>query len=374
MNFNALTQYLDQLPSKGIPGCDLMIYRNHEPVYRHFSGERDQGVAMRGDETYWLYSASKVITMTACMQLIERGVLHLDDPVSKYLPAYEHLTVQDGDEVRPARTVMLLQHLMAMQGGLNYDLTRPAVKACVKKYGAATTTVQIAEAFAADPLDFDPGTHMRYSLCHDVVAAVVEVASGMQFGEYIQKNIFDPLGIHTLTFHPTEAQLNRLAARYTWNAKEQPIEHNRFPQPYRLSELHESGGAGLMGDVESYALLVDALANDGVGKTGAKILSRESIDQMRTNRQTGACYEDWQRDFNRDGYGYGLGVRTLMKNDHSRSPVGEFGWDGAAGAWTMIDVDNHIGAFYAQHVLSCGRAYSEFHPALRDLIYECLEL
>lgn len=374
MNFSALTEYLDNLSSKGIPGCDLMVYYNHEPVYRHFSGERDKGVAMRGDETYWLYSASKVITMTACMQLIERGLIRLDDPVSKYLPAYANLTVKDGDEIRPARTVMKVEHLMAMQGGLNYDLTRPGVKACVKKYGAATTTVQIAEALAADPLDFDPGTHFRYSLCHDVAAAVVEVASGMTFGEYVQKNIFDPLGIKTLTFHPTEEQLGRLAARYTWNAKEQPIEHNRLPLPYRLAELHESGGAGLLGDVESYALLVDALANDGVGRTGAKILSRESIDILRTDRLTGACREDWDRDFNRVGYSYALGVRTLIDTAHSRSPIGEFGWDGAAGAWAMIDVDNHIGVFYAQHVLGCGRAYHEFHPAMRDLIYEGLGL
>lgn len=82
--------------------------------------------------------------------------------------------------------------------------------------------------------------------------------------------------------------------------------------------------------------------------------------------------EDFKKVRHKRGYGYGLGVRTLLDASTSRSPVGEFGWDGAAGAWVMMDPDHRIAAVYLQHVVNMNRAYYEFHPAIRDLLYEDL--
>lgn len=373
MDFKPLTDYLDLLRFKGIPSCDLEVRRDHEIVYRHFSGESHPGTAMQGNETYWLFSASKLITMTAAMQLIERGLICLSDPVSKYLPAYARLTVRDAKSVRPAHTTMTIEHLMSMQSGLNYDLQSPGILECLKRYGDNATTRQLAEAFVDNPLDFEPGTHFQYSLSHDVIGAVIEVASGMSFGEYIRTNITDPLDIDTLTFHPTSAQLNRLAACYRWNERETPFPVDNHAPNYRLSAIHESGGAGLLGDVASYSRFADALANGGVGENGARILLQESIDQMRTDRLAGASRRDFDSLY-RAGYSYALGVRTMVDNRYSRSPIGEFGWDGAAGAYVLIDPKNHISAFYAQHVRGCPRCYAEFHPAIRDMIYSSLSL
>lgn len=373
MNFEALTRYLDATAQRGVPGCDLIVTLGHEVVYRRASGEREPGRPMRGDETYWFYSATKLFTMTAGMQLVERGALRLDDPVSKYLPEYAEVRVLDGGAVRPARTVMTVEHLMTMQGGLDYDADSEPVRACLAKYGQAATTRQLAAAFARKPLLFDPGTRFRYSLCHDVMAAVIEVASGLRFGEYLKKNVLDPLGMRAMTFSPDAPLLRRLAARYHWDERERPVEEDRAGNFCRISEAHESGGGGLMGDVDSYILLPEALANDGVGRSGARILTRASIDEMRKNRLTGASRRDYDVLCEKRGYGYGLGVRTLTDASSSRSPLGEFGWDSAAGAWSMIDVDHRLAAFYAQHVLNCKRAYDEFHPAIRDLIYEGLE-
>ena len=95
MNFDALTRYLDRTAERGIPGCDLVVTLGHEVIYRHMSGEREPGKPMRGDEVYVLYSATKLFTIVAGMQLIERGAVRLDDPVSKYLPEYADLTVLD---------------------------------------------------------------------------------------------------------------------------------------------------------------------------------------------------------------------------------------------------------------------------------------
>lgn len=374
MDFQALTDYLDALPAKGVPGCDLIICRAHETLYRHFSGEREQGVPMDGTENYWLYSATKPITMTAVMQLVEQGKIHLSDPVSNYLPAYAELSVRDGKTLRPARTVMTIEHLMTMQGGLDYNLNRPAIRACLDKHKESVTMIELAEAFVADGLIFDPGTNYNYSLCHDVLAVVIEVVTGLPFAQYVQENIFDPLGICHMTFDPTPAHLAQLAARYRWNEQEEPVEIDRYGLSFRLAPGHYSGGAGLMGNVEEYALFTDALANDGVGKTGKRILTADSIRDMQKNRLHGVSLEEWYKNMTRKGYGYGLGVRTLIDRSCSRSPLGEFGWDGAAGAYVMIDPVNQLSVFYDQHVMECLKSYFVFHPTIRDMIYEELGL
>jgi len=125
--------------------------------------------------------------------------------------------------------------------------------------------------------------------------------------------------------------------------------------------------------VDDYIRFADALANDGVGFNGYRLISRASIDEMRVDHLTDVNRKDFLRFFGSPEYGYGLGVRTLIDGSLSPSPVGEFGWNGAAGAWTMIDVDHHLSAFYAQHIMDCGYCYGVIHPTIRNLIYECLE-
>ena len=366
MDFGRLTEYLDHLPGEGVPGCEMVVWKDHREIYRHTSGEA------KGGETYWLYSATKVLTMTVTMQLVQKGLLRLSAPVSEYLPAYALLTVQEGDAVRPAKTALTLEHLMAMQGGLDYDINTPAIRRKIKESGGEAGTIDMVNCFTEKPLHFDPGQGFRYSLCHDVVGAIVEVVTGKPLSALAKENVLEPLGIQNLTFHPNAEQLFRLGPQYAVdeNGKTVPVPNRRDS----LASLphYDSGGGGLMGDADSYILLADALANGGVGKNGVRILSQASIDDMRRNRQSGPAWTDWLKVKHKRGYGYGLGVRTLVDASTSRSPIGEFGWDGAAGAWAMMDPDNHLAAFYVQHVLNMNRAYYEFHPAIRDLLYEGL--
>ena len=370
MDFGPLTEYLDRLPAEGVPGCDLIVRVGYDTVYRHQAGESAPGIPVRGGEMYWLYSATKLITMTVAMRLIEMGVLRLNDAVADYLPAYARLTVREGDTVRPARTVMTFEHLLAMQGGLDYDLEAPGILEGLKDPEAST--IAMVQRFPEKPLHFDPGTGFKYSLCHDVAAAVMMAATGKSLSRLADELVFEPLGIRDLTFHPTPAQQKRLAVQYGFG----PDGAIR-PIPNRIDDLflmpnYESGGAGLMGDADSYIVLAEALANDGVGATGERILTKASIDDMRTNRQTGKCMEDFRLITHKRGYGYGLGVRTLIDKASSRSPLGEFGWDGAAGAWVMADPEHRLSAFFVMHVLNWPKVYHVFHPAVRDLIYDCL--
>ena len=377
MNFDALTSYLDGLRNVGIPGCDLVVYKDHEPIYRHFVGMRDReaGIPMDGHEVYWIFSASKVFTCTAALQLLEKNVIGLDDPVSNYLPAYGLLSVIENGHVRAAQEVMTLRHLFAMQGGLSYDLNSPSLTKAKYYGGGHADTRTLIDALAEEPLLFDPGKHFNYSLCHDILAAVIEVASGMKFSAYLKKNIWSRLGIEETGFVLPDELRGRLAQQYIYDETTQSskVHPDGNICVYAMTPEYESGGAGLYSTVDDYILLSDALACDGVSKTGKRILKPETIDLMRTNQQYGACMDDWNTKINRPGYGYGLGVRTLMDKSASRGPVGEFGWDGAANAYTLIDPENHVSAFYGAHVRGCGYGYSVIHPTIRDLIYEGLE-
>ena len=372
MDFTKLTAYLDTLSTVGVPGCDLVVCRDHEQLYRHQAGFRDAALTqpVREDDTYNLYSATKVFTTCAAMQLIERGQLSLDDAVGDYLPAYAHMTVKDGDTVRPAKRTMTVRHLMSMQSGLDYDMETEAIHSAIEALGPAATTRQLVDAKAQDPLMFEPGTNFLYSLSHDVLAAVIEVVSGQRFSDYLRDHIFDPLELETVTVRPDAARLERLCAQYSFDdaRKElvlQPVGANN----YRLSPNYESGGAGLFCDVKDYITFADALACDGVGKNGARILSREMIELWSANQlgpKGRASFDEW----NRRGYSYALGVRTRVDTSiGGRGQIGEFGWDGAAGAWAMIDPINHLSAFFAMHVRNFGYCYDVIHPKIRDLIY-----
>lgn len=374
MNFSKLTAYLDSLSRVGVPGCDLAVYRGHEPLYRHMAGFRDaEGrQPVRGDETYNLYSCTKVFTTCAAMQLIERGRLSLDDAVSDYLPAYASLTVKDGDGVRPAKRVMTVRHLMSMQSGLDYDMEVAPIREALEKLGTSATTRQLVDAKAKSPLQFEPGTDFLYSLSHDVLAAVIEVASGMRFSDYLKANIFEPLHLDTVGFSYKDE--SRVAAQYEFNDGEcRPVPMPKESNNYRLSPNYESGGAGLISDVADCIALADAIACGGVGPDGARILSPEMIQLWSANQlcpKGRRSFDGWRRL----GYSYGLGVRTRVNTDiGGRGQIGEFGWDGAAGAWMMIDPINHLSAFYAMHVRNFGYCYDVIHPNIRNLIYEAME-
>ena len=375
MDFSRLTEYLDYLHKLNVPGCDLAIYREHELIYRHQAGWRDvaRTAPIQGDEVYFLYSATKVFTSCAAMQLIEQGKMNLDDPVSAYLPAYAHLTVKDGENIRPAKTVMTIRHLMSIQSGLNYNTGTPAIEKVMKGNNQRATTRQIAEAKAEDPLEFDPGTDFQYSFSHDVLAAVIEPVSGQRFSAYLKDHIWEPLHIHGMAMRMNDELRKRLCPLYFYDPKTYSLKETTQEEiEERFNPEFESGGGGMIGNVADYITFADALACGGRGKDGASILSPEMIQLWSANQlcpKGRQSFDGWHRL----GYSYALGVRTRV-NDRigGPGPLGEFGWDGAAGAWVMIDPGNRLSAFFGMHVLYYGYNYDVIHPTLRGLIYEGL--
>ncbi|MBQ3530031.1 MAG: beta-lactamase family protein [Oscillospiraceae bacterium] len=376
MDFSPITEYIEQVlrKEKGVPGCDLVIKRDHEVLLRYSSGVSDyEGKRPVSDrDIYQMYSCTKVMTCVCAMQLVEQGILNLDDPVHKFLPEFESVfLMKDEQKVCPQKT-MTVRHLFTMSAGFNYDrATQPILDVIQNDPHAGT--VDIVNALTRSPLQFEPGERFLYSLCHDVLAAVVEVASGMRFSQYMEKHIWKPLGMKNTGFQITDSVMERMAALYECYEPGKILPFTEFGD-FNLTDQYESGGAGLYSTVEDYSLFADALACGGVGATGNRILKAQTIDLMRTEQLGEYVMDPRFGCAAGPGYGYGLGVRTLVKKECARSSLGEFGWDGAAGSYVMIDPAYHLSIFFAMHVRSWPKLIGCGHAPIRDMCYDVLGL
>ena len=324
--------------------------------------------------------------MTAVLQLIERGKLSFYDEVSKYLPEYDRLLVADSFEMNfpmvwPTREDKChLSHnsiriidLMSMTAGLSYDTDSKEIMDIKKASGNRASTREVAAQIARMPLIYEPRTRWGYSLAHDVLAAVVEVVSGMRFFDYLNKNIFAPLEVKDFYFSWDGALSDRVCALYmgVFGTDDIVPDDGIRSGSFKLTDNYESGGAGLVSTVNAYSVFIDALSSGGVSTNGERILNEETVNLFTREYTQGQMRKDFQMT-GKTEYGYGLGVRVLTDKEASKSPLGEFGWDGAAGAYALVDTVNHISIFYAQHVMGFPRVYSEIHPRIRDLAYEAM--
>ncbi len=382
MNFDKLTEFLDySLPMLGVIGSDTVIYRDHEPIYRHLSGYDNFlfRTPMRDNSFYNIYSCTKLLAGVAAAQLVERGEILITDPVYAYFPEFRDIKVKIKDEngnvigEKPAEGPILIKHLLSMTSGLNYDLQRPAIKRVIEETGGRAPTLDICRALAEEPLEFEPGTKYQYGLSLDLIGGIVELVSAMPLRDYIKEYIFDPLGMTETSFHVDQTKRDRFATQYTLNAETGkpeivPFEQNQF----RFGSEYDSLGAGIVTTVNDYILLLDALANGGVGKTGERILSRGAVDLMRTNQLSEKIRREAFANTQCIGYGYGFGVRCCMDKAEAGNlaTIGSFGWDGWKSCFAIADPEKHIAIFHAEHLE--GNHIIKL-PRLRNAIYSCLD-
>lgn len=390
MTFEKVRQILDSFQQEGIPGVDCIITVDHKEVFRYFTGyaDRETGRKMDGSELYLIFSMTKMLTCTCALQLYEQGKFQLDDPISLYLPAFSQMQltrqamdVEAGAKVatgssmgehtfvtrdETAKHPITVKHLLTMTAGLDYNLYAPGIRSAME--AGKNTTQELVEAMAQTVLGFEPGTRFRYSLCHDVLGALIEKWSGMSLGSYMHKHIFYPLGMKD-SFFGIPKDNDRLAKLYCFDDARRVVPA-KTENPYQLAKAYESGGAGLTSTTADYAVFLDALACDGMSKTGYRLLQPATVALMSQNHLKGQALEDFHALH--EGYGYGFGVRTHMNSTESGSlsPIGEFGWDGAAGAFSLVDRENKLSVSYFQHVHETGYA---FQRRLRNAVYQDLQ-
>ena len=279
-----------------VAGVNLLVERNGEEVCYCQAGmaDREEKRPMSRDTIFRLYSQSKPVTAAAAMILMERGLLDLCQPVSDFLPAYaqQSYSLEEGGigeeaaggsnkedqsiagapsraETRPVVQPMRVLDLLRMTSGLMYpDDTVTAGRQAAKVFEKierllftenAMTTREIADALGGCVLAYEPGSSWRYGSSADVLGAVVEVVSGMRFGEFLEKELFGPLGMKDTAFWVPEEKQGRLAAVYETvkePGKRSMVrdEGNHLGIRNRMdrSPAFESGGAGLASTLDDY--------------------------------------------------------------------------------------------------------------------------
>jgi len=358
MNFKNMEKLLDDMAMKYYPGIDMCVYKEHKEIFRYQAGYSDieKKTPMNPDALYYMFSCTKPITCAAAMQLYETGKFLMNDYLYDYLPEFKNVCVreknQNGEfELCPPKRPIRIIDLFTMMAGYDYDLNREAFKKVKRDTNGKCPTREIVRALADEPLNFHPGENFHYSLCHDILGALIEEISGKTLGEYMRENIFEPCGMENTGFKVTPEIKNSMSPMYKYNGVGK-FERVELTNPYILGEEseYESGGAGLISNVDDYIKFADAMANGGVAGNGNRILSARAIDVMRQPYVPVEKFSHPSKVLL--GYTYGLGVRTFQypQNGAVLSNIGEFGWDGAADSYVLIDPKEKIAMFCAEHM------------------------
>ena len=373
-----------------VPGLHCKVYKNHREIFDYRAGMSDLEAQkpMQGNEIYKCYSMTKMITCISALQLMEKSKFLLNDQVSMYMPEFEKLriaeTESNGNELETvatgaggltyttteskafAKTPLTIRHLFTMSSGLDYNRKTPAILAAISE--GRTSTRELAGELSKTVLGFEPGTRYRYSLGHDILGALIEIWSGMKLSEYMEKNIFKPLGMKDTFFGVPKSgeRKERFAALY--GKGENGLPERKEPKN-ALIDGYEAGSSDLCSCVEDYITFLDALACGGVGKTGERIISKASINLMKTDHSANMDRSALQKSM--PGYGFGLGVRTHIDKTQSGalSPLGEFGWDGSGGGFSLVDTDNKLSFVYFQHYSGWQR---RTRYEMTNALYSCL--
>ncbi len=385
-DFSHLDRLLESFVENGLPGCGCAIARDGKIIYESYHGWADVERRRKTDENtvYRLYSMTKVVICTAAMMLFERGKFLLNDPLSDYFPDFRDAQVlrtrSTGEQyLAPPAVPYRVKHAFSMGVGMPYagDSCPTALamqevkKRLTEKYGKYDLLTEIPEMIRL-PHTCDPGEHFVYGYGHELVAGLIQLCSGMKVSEFLQKEIIDPLGMAS-TGYRCFGDIRERMVDMAFRDPDGSLHAGKgfldeFHEPDAIFEL---GGAGLFSTVRDYLKFASMLACGGVAD-GRQYIGRKTIDLMRQNQLNETARKDLG-DTYLGGYGYGLGVRTLMSPAEGgcSASVGEFGWTGAAGTYTSIDPQERLAVVYMHQQMPNMEEY--YHLRVRAAVYGALK-
>lgn len=365
-------------------GIAARIIKDGQTIYESYQGyaDRENEIPIKSDTIYRMYSTTKPITAVALMILVERGIVSLDDKVNKYLWGFNNQVVEDENGIRPVEKDVTIYNLLTMTSGLIYpdpgSVSGRRMQELFDEFyrkaeeGKAYNTVEMCNRIGRVPLCVEPGTLWIYGTGADVIGAVIEIATGMRFSDYLKKEIFEPLGMKDTDFYVPEEKRPRFSKMYDRNEKGELIpcnwQHLGLAYDYAKNPEFEIGGAGLVSTLDDYQKFATMLMNKG-SYNGVRIISEKSVDYLTTNHLRDDQRSTLEWDSNR-GYTYG-GLMRVLDNEE-KAPVGtmgEYGWDGWSGVYFNNDPVNRITFLYMIQVCA-GGVDAEPVRELRKILYE----
>ncbi len=336
------THMADDIANAKIGGATLIVNQNGERVYEGIFYDEKIG-EVKENTIYRLASMTKPVVAAAVMIARDRGLLDLDDTAAKYIPGFAEMNIGklDGNEnpvfAGKAKGQITIRHLLTHSGGLGSDMIGvkewdripPEPRHSLEKMVGCYTDTLLA---------FEPGTKQSYSpvMAFDTLGRIIEIVSGMSLGDFLEKEIFSPLGMNDTTFEPNAEQWTRFI----------PM-HNRVDDKAVIADVPANevfcgvpvtchcGGGGLASTAEDYSKFAEMLL------WGKGIIKPETLHEMATPQLPPEVMNGEQV--------WGLGMRVIVQDSYKNLTKGSFGWSGAFGTHFWVDPVNKITALHMKN-------------------------
>jgi len=378
----------EMVDSSFVSGVNCMVIEHGEEQCYFEAGVAniETKAPIRRNSIFRLYSMSKPVTAAAVMLLIEEGKIDLLDNVSLYLPGFKNSDVETSTGIVNANREVNIHDLLSMTSGLVYggdqskaekDTTAVFDDIIKNLYtDHAHTTVKIANRLGQCTLAYHPGEKWQYGTSADILGAIIEVVSGMKFGEFLKKRIFAPLKMVDTDFYVPESKKNRFTTVYM-DSEEGLIpylENNLgIMNDMSIEPAFESGGAGLVSTIDDYAKFAQMLMNKGT-YDGIQYMAPKTVKfftSAHLNSQQQQYMAGWPGLV---GFTYGNLMRVLVDEGLTifNGTVGEYGWDGWLGAYFVNDPKNDL--IFLMMMQKKDTGTTSFTRKLRNVLASAIEL
>lgn len=354
-----------------LPGAVSFITQNGQVVHNKAYGysNLNDKTPMRVDQILHIMSMTKPIVTVAFMMLYEEGNFSLTDPVSKYLPQFKNLQVaQDADKglnspTVPANNEVTIHHVLTHTAGFSHGLGGTELDKAIANALYVKPQKSIASrvnTLVGLPLISQPGEQWYYSASPDVLSLLIEHFSGMTTAEFLQKRLFDPLGMKDTAYNIDKENQNRWGPVH--NINEDGKMANSDQQLPTSGNTVYGGSHGLFSTAADYMLFCQMLLNNGEWK-GTQYLGPKTIEIMTSN-QVGELYQAPGQ-----GFGLGFGITTNVAESKSLGSVGQYYWSGAYCTYFFIDPSEALIAILMTQV----QPYNNYYGTImRQFVYQSL--
>lgn len=368
-----------------VPGAVALVARDGKIVYRKAFGYADVAAKtpLRPDAIVRIASQTKAVTSVGVMLLYDEGKFQLDDPISKYLPAFRNPRVlatfnaQDSTYTTvPARSEVTIRQLLTHTSGIGYPVIgSPEARAIYAKAhipsgigspgGVLATSI---DALGALPLLHQPGKRFTYGLSVDVLGRLIEVLSGQPLDQFLRAHIFEPLAMRDTFFYLPAGRPARLVPLYTeYQGRTVPVPAQgmmglRADYP-KQAGTYFSGGAGLSSTIDDYAVFLQMLLNGGT-YNGHRLLKPTTV-QLMTQNQLGEVNQGLNK------FGLGFSIVTAKGAAQTGQSVGSYEWGGIFGTTYWVDPkEKLVVLLYTQKYPNS--MTPDLVPKFKKLVYEAL--
>ncbi|RYG02372.1 MAG: class A beta-lactamase-related serine hydrolase [Caulobacteraceae bacterium] len=391
-----ITDHIERnyIASQKIMGCQVAVARHGHLAYQKSFGSMDleRNKPMADDAIFRIYSMTKPITSIALMTLYEKGHFQLNDPISRYVPSWKNHRVWvsgEGEEMvteAPKRPVSF-RDVLSHTGGFTYGGGLPGVgvqhpvdniyrELKIRSSGTADTMEGFLDKLAQVPLLYQPGERWMYSLSTDICGALVEIISGKPFAEYLQDEIFGPLGMNDTSFFVAPDKIDRFCANYQRGPdKKLKLIDDPATSAYTKDPAFKSGGGGLTGTTADYMKFCEMLRRGGE-LDGHRVIGPRTLAMMHMNHLAGG--KDLTQmaigsfsETSNEGVGFGLGFASTMDEVSTGSlGAGDYYWGGAASTIFLVDPKEDLTMVFMTQLMPSGTF--NFRGQLKSLIYSAI--